>query len=382
VPNFFLSSAAGDDDPYVRQLFDDLRRRVSAASSDHGGELSFLGTVGNRGTALPPDMLLRLASCDVFVALTSPRYFRTEACGRQWQIFADRFPPGDRRSAMIPVAWSADAVLHGFAGEVMTPPSDGVSRGLRQLIRLRSLRPAYEAFVDELAGRIVAAGETSPAPAAEPALDFAAVTNPFGLSTSDPRVHLVVAAASREEMEKVRTDLSYYGPEAADWTPYLPAAPESLASRARLLAADQALNPEVAALDDVVERIEQARAANEIVVILCDWWLTQLDTYQRILAEIDHRGLGDTAILVPASRIDAETMDNLPELRFGFRATFKQSVRQAHSLLRTDIGSPDTFDADLAGILEEARNRLFRVGRPRLPAAAEPMIDRPILRGP
>jgi hypothetical protein len=96
----------------------------------------------------------------------------------------------------------------------------------------------------------------------------------------------------------------------------------------------------VAALDDVVERIEQARAANEIVVIRCDWWLTQLDTYQRILAEIDHRGLGDTAILVPAGRIDAETMDNLPELRFGFRATFKQSVRQRIVRLSKPLPSP------------------------------------------
>lgn len=382
MPNFFLSSAAGDDDQYVRQFFDDLRGRVSASSSDHGAGFSFLGTVGNRDNALPADMLLRLASCDVFVALTSPRYFRTEACGRQWQIFADRFPAGARRSAMIAVAWAAGAVAPGFAGEVMTPPSEEAGRGLRQLIRLHSLRPAYEDFVDRLAARIVAVGETSPAPTAEQVSDFTAVPSAFGPSTSDPRVHLVVAAASREEMENVRTSLAYYGAEAVDWAPYLPTVPESLAGRARLLAADQSLSPEVTALDDVVARLEQARAANEIVVILCDWWLTQLDVYKQLLAEIDSRGLDTVAILVPASKVDAETMANLPELRFGFRATFRRSTGRAHSLVRTDIASPDSFDADLVDILEEARNRLFRVGPQRHSPVGEPMADRPILQGP
>lgn len=382
MPNFFVSSAAGDDDQYVRQLFEDVRRRVSASSSDHGGELSFLGTVGNRDAAPPPDMLLRLASCDVFVALTSPRYFRNAWCGRQWEIFADRYPPAVARTAMIPVLWAAGGALPGLVGEVMTPPGEDVHRGLRQLIRLRSLRPAYKAFVDRLAVRIVEIGENAPAPAAEPVGDFAAVPNAFALSTSDARVHLVVAAASRDEMNKVRDDLAYYGEEAVDWAPYLPAAPESLASRARLLAADQAMQAEVAALDDVLDRIERARAANEIVVILCDWWLTQLDGYQRILAEIDRRGLGDTAVLVPASRADGESMDNVAELRHGLRSTFRRTADQNRTLLHGDIDTPDAFDADLAGILEEARNRLFRAGQSRLAGTDEAMVERPILRGP
>jgi FxsC-like protein len=382
VPNFFVSSAAGDDDQYVRQLFDDLRDRVSQSSSDHGAELSFLGTVGNRDAAPPPEMLLRLASCDVFVALTSPRYFRNAACGRQWEIFADRYPPGAPKTAMIPVLWAAGGNLPSLVGEAMTPPGDDVHRGLRQLIRLRSLRPGYEAFVDELAARIVEIGQSVPAPAGEPVSDFSMVDNAFALSTSDARVHLVVAAATRDEMDKVRSDLAYYGSEPLDWAPFIPSAPESIASRARLLAADQAMHAEVAALDDVLDRIERARAANEIVVILCDWWLTQLESYQRILAEIDRRGLGDTAVLVPANRTDTESMGNLAELRYGLRSTFRRTAETNGSLLRSDIDTPDAFDVDLAGVLAEARNRLFRSGESRLAVTDQPIAERPILRGP
>ncbi|GAA0535407.1 hypothetical protein GCM10010172_15770 [Paractinoplanes ferrugineus] len=288
---------------------------------------------------------------------------------------------------MLPVAWAVDATAPRFAavpelvGTPLTAPSAGGPRGLRQLIRLRGLRSVYESFLDDLAHRIVAIGESTPAPAAEPVTDFASVPDAFSASSSDPRVHIIIAAASREEMDKVRKNLAYYGAEARDWAPYLPDDPESLATRARLLAADQALRGEVAALDDVLDRIEHARASHEIVVILCDWWLTQLDAYQHILAEIDRRGLGEAVVMVPASRTDRESMENVAELRFGLRSTFKQSWKQSQTLLHRDIATADAFDADLAGVLEEARNRLFRTDSTR-PATDEPIVERPILRGP
>lgn len=227
----------------------------------------------------------------------------------------------------------------------------------------------------------MAAGETVAPPAADPVTDFASVPDAFASSTTDPPVHLIVAAASREEMDQVRQDLGYYGAEARDWAPYRPDAPQSLACRARLLAADQALRGEVSTLDDVLGRIERARAAREIVVILCDWWIMRLDGYRQLLAEIDRRGLDDAVVLVPANRADRESMDNLAELRFGLRTTFRESWRHSPAVLHRDIDTAEAFDADLAGVLEEARNRLFRTGTP-WPDADEPVVKRPILRGP
>jgi FxsC-like protein len=378
VPSFFLSSAAGDDDPYVRQLFDDLCERLSASEPDQVAQLAYLGTVGNRDSSVPAEMLLRLAVCDVFVALTSPRYFRTEACGKQWRVFAARFPAGVPHTAIIPVEWAAAGQMPDVVGEVISPTGEHVGRGLRQLIRLQNLRPAYETFVDRLAERISAVGNQSPAPAGEPVRDLAGVDNAFAPAQEDTRVHLILASASRAEMDEVRNDLAYYGSEPADWAPYRPAMNEPLAERARLLAADQSLRAEITSLDDVVERIEQARAAQEIVVILCDWWLTQLDSYQKVLAEIDRRGLGDAAVLVPANRSDGETTEHLAELRFGLRSTFQQTLGQDRSLLRSNLDDADSFDADLVGVLAEARNRLYRVGR----ASGTKTGERPILRGP
>ncbi|GGK72258.1 FxsC protein [Mangrovihabitans endophyticus] len=381
MPNFFLSSAAGDDDPYVRQLFEDLRRRVASHSTDQRATLSYLSVTDPRAAAPPADALLRLASCDVFVALVSPRYLRNASCGRQWQIFADRLTPGADPAPMIPVAWAGDAETPAGIGTPMTPTDDG-SRGLRQLIRLRSLRQDYETFAEALARRIVSVGASDPAPSADPVADFAAVPNAFTPPAADPRVHVVVAAASRAEMDRIREDLDYYGDDGRDWAPYRPDPREPLADRARLIAADRALHAEVSTLDGMADRIERARADHEIVVILCDWWLTQLDDYRTMLADIDRRGLGDAAMLVPASSDDAETMDNLPRLRFGFRRTFRRSSGQSHSLMRTEIGDTDAFDADLAGVLEEARNRLFRAETTGTRDNGVTVAKRPILRGP
>ncbi|WP_305788158.1 FxsC protein [Symbioplanes lichenis] len=377
MPTFFLSSAAGDDDPYVRQFFDDLRHHVPDSAS------SFLGTIGNGDRHPPPELLLRLASCDVFLALVSPRYLGSDACGRQWQAFADRWPPGEPVPTMVPLAWDLAAEPPPGLGPLLTPSAvDGDERDLRQLLRLRSLRERYHDFLRAVAERIITVAAAAPAPPAKPLRDLTEVASAFAVAASGPRVHFVIAAATRDEMDKVRRDVAYYGDEALAWTPYLPAAPESLASRARLLAADRALSAEVAALDDVPELIERARAAREIVVILCDWWLTRLDAYQHVLAEIDSRGLGDTALLVPASRLDDETTEHLAELRFGLRTTFRAAAAGPQSLVRSEVPSVHAFDADLAGLLEEARNRLFRGGGADASSEEGPLVPRPILRGP
>jgi FxsC-like protein len=375
----FLSAAAGDDDPYVAEFFQDLRRELARISPAPAGK-DYLSVASNRGAAWPAEMALRLATADVFVALCSPRYFLNETCGRQWSAFRDRLTAaGDRPSALIAVAWSADDREIPPFVELMTPEHEGTERGLRQLVRLRSLRASYREFVGALAQRIVAAAA---APPAEPVFDPAGLPDAFAASTPDSKVHFVVAAGSRDEMETVRDALAYYGPAAQDWAPYLPLASEPLALRARSLAADHALSADVGTVDDLLERLERARRANDIVVVLVDWWTTQIDAYQKVLAEIDRRGLSGTAVLVPANRADAETMDNRDELRYGFRTTFRSSVDQPNALLRSEIPTPDAFDTDLAGVIEEARNRLFRVGRVTESLGDEAPVSRPILQGP
>lgn len=392
MPTFFLSSASGDDDPYVAQFCGDLANAVARNTDDFGPDDAFLGTAGPSLRAWPPGMAHSLARCDVFVALCSQRYFLNEACGRQWQVVLQRMRSGVQPGGgpiLLALPWTLDGEIppHADAGVVRLPTYP--QRGLRQLTRLHSLRQTYAAYVDEVARAVVAAPAARPAaPASVPAFQTTASafqrTGPAADGTGSPFVHLVVAAGTRREMARVpeRDNLSFYGVTSSEWMPYQPGTTEPIAERAQSVAAEHLLESEIGSLDDVLEHIERARQADEIVVVLVDWWATKLDAYRQVLAEIDRRGLSGTAVLVPTSPADEDTVRNHDELRYALRWAFRNAAGGPRTSLRTEIDTPERFDAELAGAIEEARNRIFRDGRVHQLLSGEPPGDRPILRGP
>jgi FxsC-like protein len=411
VPNFFVSSAAGDDDHYVAQFHRDLCARIAALTGDRESEVGFLGTAAAGGRSWPERMATALAQCGVFIALCSPRYFLNHICGRQYWIFKERLRRHERNSgtrspALIHLMWTpTDAPAD--SDPMLVRPDDGTAhRGLRRYVRLRGLRPAYEEFLDRLAGQVASVARAHPLPSDPPIPDLAdtpsafAVANPVPVldagstaagppgrsrrpsGTGSQHVHFLVAAGSRQEMERIREDLSYYGEAAEDWSPYQPVLAEPLADHAQALAADRMVGSEVAEIGEVLDRIERAGRHNELVVLLVDAWSTQLDPYRRILAEADRRGLGTAAVLVPVNHADAETRRNSDELTFRLRQTFRNSTRRPAAVFRSRIETPDGFAADLAHVLEAARNRLFWEGQVHRLPSGESTEERPILRGP
>ncbi|MGN9911626.1 FxsC protein [Phytohabitans sp. LJ34] len=394
MPNFFLSWAAGEDDLHVRQLFVDLRRAVSTLTGQPEPECGFSGGVPATLEAWPAGMVPALAESDVFVALWSPRYALNEACGRQLWIFEERLrrqgrEPGSGSPALIVLAWALADPMPQLASATLVPEYGGTRRGVRQLVKLRGLRERYETFVADVAREIVAAAADSPPVLASiPALADTPSVSTMADDPTDqglagtPHVHFAVAAASRDEMDKVREDVRFYGPSPEDWRPYLPALTVPLAHHAQSVAAEALLQSDVGSLDDFLDRLEQARRDNQIVVLLVDWWATRLDTYRRMLAEIDRRGLGNTAVLVPANLADDETTRNRDDLGFALRRTFRDASRRRDPLFRSEIETPDRFDADLIRAIEEARNQVFRDGPVHhLPAGDYPG-ERPLLSGP
>lgn len=395
MPRFFLSAAIGDDDHYVEQFYQDLCRQVSTLTGEPEREVGFLGTAANGDRSWPRGMSAALARCEVFVALCSPRYFLHEVCGKQWWVFNERLrgheqQTGVRPPSLIALAWTLTDTVPTGAPPIVVPGQGGQRRGLRQFVRLKSLQDAYHTFLADLASQIVSTAHEYPLAPSDPIRPLAETPSAFALAdlrtspagAGSPYVHFVIAAGSRQEMDAVRDDLVFYGHHPEDWAPYLPTMPKPIAGHAQSLAADRLLESGVGGVDDVVDRIERAQRDNEIVVVLVDWWTTQLDSYQRVLAEIDRRGLSRTAVLVPASRTDQETTKNLDELRFGLRRTFRNTASRPDPMFRAEIETPDGFDADLAGVIEEARNRIFREGRVHHLPPGDPPGDRPILNGP
>nr|MDT0659632.1 FxsC protein [Micromonospora sp. DSM 115978] len=407
MPNFFLSSAAGDDDHYVEQFHHDLCSRVAELSGAHESDVGFLGTVRADDRTWPDGMATALSRCDAFIALWSPRYFLNDNCGRQYWAFNERIRrQGAPAPALIPLMWTPTTTLTGASPAYVRPDDGAARRGLRRYVRLRGLREPYDAFVTRLATRLVAAaGPDLPSP------DFtvaALLDTPSAFAVADLRptpppgrtgppmtiaagdgptpgahhVCFVVAAGSREEMRRVREDTSTYGEASRDWAPYRPSLATPLAEQARALAAEHLVGSEVADVAEVLDRIEVADRRNEIVVLLVDPWTTRLGPYRDILAEADRRGLGSAAVLVAVDRADAETYRHADELGFGVRQVFRRSSGRSTGWFRSRVDTPETFAADLTTVLEQARNRVFGEGRVHHRPPEGSARDRPILRGP
>lgn len=390
MPKLFVSSASGDDDLYVEGFFQDLCRRIDALAGDRGTARSMLAVTPGGLPGWSAGMVEAIATCDAFIALCSPRYFLNEACGRQWWLFEARLRRHERQTgvrppALIPLPWTLDAqVPAGLAASARMEPG----RGLRQLVRLRGMRDAYATTVADIAGRVVAADEPPLPLPVEPPPDFAATPSAFAAPASAPpvagvpRIRFVVAAGTREEMRAVREDLACYGTTREQWAPYRPALGTPIAERARVVAAAHLLQSEVGSIDDMIDRIENARRDTEPVVVLVDAWAIQVDACKRVLAELDRRGLAGAAVLVPMNFADAETARYRRDLRFGLQRVFRNSAHNPTARLRSEIESPDRFDVDLAAVLEDARNKSFRDGRVHRLLPGDQPGERPILRGP
>ncbi|MFF8530929.1 TIR-like protein FxsC [Streptomyces sp. SAS_267] len=238
-PCFFLSyartpawgSEVGRADHWVRVLFTDLCDHVTALTDlPLGARAGFMDREDGAGDGWSDRAGQSLATCSVFVALFSPRYFSSELCGREWFAFNERVlraravgsgaPP-----AVVPVLWTPvdpaqlpDSVKHVPIGA--EPGGDRyATQGIYGLIKLSRLREEYDEAVLRLAQRIVRAAREAPPPPERPRRyeDTPSAFKPRG--TEPRRIHLTVAAPTLRTLPEHR-DTRPYGEDAQDWNPY------------------------------------------------------------------------------------------------------------------------------------------------------------------
>jgi hypothetical protein len=162
---FFLSYARGTDDALVQQFYhdlcDELRRRTGAAA---GEQVGFLDTRIGIGVRWSAALQRALASCQVFLPLYSPRYFRRPNCAMEWAFFTERLRrnggrAGAEPSSIVPVTWVPLRELPPAAAAInYHDDAFGVEyarKGLYGIIRVRRLEDDYYEFLSELAARII-----------------------------------------------------------------------------------------------------------------------------------------------------------------------------------------------------------------------------------
>ena len=119
-PVFFLSyahvrQADGDEerdpDGAVMRFFYDLSAHMNQLIDRNTGvDAGAMDRTMGGSERWTDDLLQGLGTCHVFVALTSPRYFNSEWCGREWGAFEARLHdpdggPAPIETAIVPVRW-------------------------------------------------------------------------------------------------------------------------------------------------------------------------------------------------------------------------------------------------------------------------------------
>jgi hypothetical protein len=187
---FFLSYAHGEsDDAHVPQFFGDLSAELRTRSGLANGET--VGFQDNHdlriGDSWPHALAKALATADIFIALCTPRYFKSEYCGKEWHVFANRVAAqelltGRRARNLIPLFWVPTQVPENLAHIQHHDLSFGRKYhdvGLLDLMRIRRNRDDYLEFLGAVARRVNEAANAFPLPPLDPPPDLRVVPSAF-----------------------------------------------------------------------------------------------------------------------------------------------------------------------------------------------------------
>ncbi|MGW1753066.1 TIR-like protein FxsC [Streptomyces mirabilis] len=197
VPYFFLSyartprSSTSEQNPDFAtvRLYRDLCEEISRLTEVDPAGVGFIDQRLSSGEVWSDEVSAALASCQVFVPLYSPRYFRLESCGKEWYAFAQRVGRYEMTNrgttkAIVPVLWIP--VPHAEIPEVARSLQyDGEefeeeyrAQGLYGLIKMSRFREQYKHTVFRLARHIVDAAESIDMPPADP-LPYETISSAF-----------------------------------------------------------------------------------------------------------------------------------------------------------------------------------------------------------
>lgn len=164
APYFLISYAhdSGRDDAHIQQFYQDLDHDVLMFAGLRGTSAGFCDVTLRLGEEWSPGLISKLSTAQVFIAILSPVYFASEACGKEWTIFTSRLagsrPDSSLRSSIIPLLWVPITVPpiaqpYQYREAAFGEAYEKVK--LRSLIREARHGDDYKSFVQRLAERVV-----------------------------------------------------------------------------------------------------------------------------------------------------------------------------------------------------------------------------------
>jgi FxsC-like protein len=364
-----------DLDRFVKDLCDKVRLRKHVAEPDVA---FFDGEAIDVGASWKQQLSIALRTSPVLVALCSPDYVNSDYCGKEFQVFLDRYDayvaaenPRPPPNAILPVLWGApsaslrDAITR-FQYTDDDFPAVYAREGLRYMMELKEHDDDYKKFVTRLAQKIVD-GAARPLPALADLRPLDDVKNAFhddGQPDVDDgdRAWFVFVAPKPVELAKARASVDRYRKSGGrDWRPFHPHVKESVGLIAQTAAAQyDRYYAEVPLSANLLAELTKAETAHEPVVVLVDPWSLTLQDYRSKMTGLDKHIVDTSAILVSWNSPDPETDSHRAELKTLVAKTFAYRAKVGRTLhYWGEVDNPSDLKTRLLEMLAHYTNRML-----------------------
>ncbi|HKU73553.1 MAG TPA: FxsC protein [Pyrinomonadaceae bacterium] len=381
--DFFFSYKRVSDTSYQKQFFNDLSNEIRALRevSDAKEAVGFFDQRGiEQGEEWEPSLAIALQESKVLVCAYSTKYFESEYCGKEWQVFKLRRDeyrrlkeeagePNVALPAVIkPVLWMelpADLDPKFKKTQFMWGDPNEIQnqKGLRYVLQFKNkYENEYKEYINRLAEEIISVGKHHQLPKlpnlpnlGQVSSAFARATQPEVVAINQPapktistpakRVVFIFAAAEPSTFAGKRDDEAYRDQGGADWKPFFPQIPKRIGTLVQNLVSDDALDLQADELplnDNLIKEIEKAYEERKIVVIMVDGWtLVCKDEYRALLEKFDQETKPkyvNHTVLVPWNDQDPENagkkglIEQMVKNTFSFRAEMSDPIHYRDSI--------------------------------------------------
>jgi FxsC-like protein len=421
---FFFSYKRVVDTAYLQKFFEDLSAELRAKLElADDAEVGFFDQKGiELGEEWEPTIADALQESKVLVCAYSPRYFESEYCGKEWQVFQLRREehqrlrqaagePNARLAAVIkPVLWLplTDAVDGKFKSTQYLygdPQAVQNKQGLRHVVkRLNVYGDLYTDLVEWLADEIIAANAHNlprlpnlpslrqvpsafakqPPPPPPPGVGPPPPPPPPPAG-STKHVRFIFVAGDPSRFGGQRQPDAYLQRGGPDWRPFHPKVSDRIARIVQHFVSTEEMDFDSDVVpfgDDLVSVVEESYRRREIVIILVDAWTLAWDQgWRDILWDFDNnqRPFYNCSVLVPWNEADLELQGQRDQIVQTVRDTFasRANLWKNPVFYRDSIDSVPDLLAALRDALVNIRAELHKRAEERRPVPAG--ISKPVV---
>ena len=407
--DFFLSYTRANNDAFLQSFFEAL----SQAIRDRRGlaKSAVVGFFDQRdlelGEQWDQSIVEALQTSSVLLAVASPAYFKSEYCGKEWELFRRRIaaigstplPPLIKPIVWIP--FNIATLPSSVTGGQLTfgdPQAVQNERGFKYLLKnFREHEITFNNLVEALAQQITDAADRHAVGGLQPVPQLQQVSSAFSVSTANVQtaqpirtgpkhVRFVYVAADPHAFGAARASEAYVDNGGADWKPFFPDDTRRIHRLTQNFVSNDELDftsEELRFGQNLLYEIQDAWSKRQIVVLVVDGWSVQWDAqYRSVLSQLDSRLDYHWCVLVPRNEKDQDAMRLRKQIDDAISQTFDRHANLAPNPLffRDNIKSAADFLSQLRDVLIKLKEEIKKRAPVDMPVPIGP--SRRVITGP